>query len=201
MQILSFHSSSKWLSTKRVQADGSATKGDEERDPAKDEIKRVLSDCFRCSNLVVLTGLGTSLHVNATWGDDGIRKPLNGKRIAPTMGDLWAKAQAKSGTNFDKVIALSKFPKDDVKFAGNIEALLSYCKIGSEFTDTPKNKKIIIDFIADAQFLGDVSLIHSFTVQLFCLHFFRVSIINVASRPPIAFWRIGIGHHEWTGLV
>ena len=136
MQILSFHSGSKWLSTKEGQADDAATKGDEDRDPAKDEIKRVLSDCFRCNNLVVLTGLGTSLHVNTTRGDNGTRTPLNGKNIAPTMGDLWAKAQEKSGANFDKVIALSKFPKDDEKFKGNIEALLSYCKIGSEFTDT-----------------------------------------------------------------
>ena len=151
MQILSFHSGSKWLSTKEGQADDAAAKGDENRDPAKEEIKRVLSDCFRCSNLVVLTGLGTSLHVNATWGGDGKRIPLNGKKIAPTMGDLWAKAQGKSGDNFDKVIALSKFPKDDEKLTSNIEALLSYCKIGSEFTDTQENKKLITDFIADTE--------------------------------------------------
>ena len=151
MQILSFHSGSKWLPTKGRQADDAATKGDEDRDTAKDEIKRVLSDCFRCNNLVVLTGLGTSLHVNTTRGDNGTRTPLNGKNIAPTMGDLWAKAQEKSGANFDKVIALSKFPKDDEKFKGNIEALLSYCKIGSEFTDTDENKKLVTDFIVDTE--------------------------------------------------
>jgi hypothetical protein len=151
MQILSFHSGSNWVATKMVQADGATTKGDEDRDPAKDEIKRVLSDCFRCNNLVVLTGLGTSLHVNVAKRDNGTRIPLEGKKIAPTMGDLWAKAQEKSGANFDKVIALSKFPKDDEKFKGNIEALLSYCKIGSEFTDTDKNKKLVTDFIVDTE--------------------------------------------------
>jgi len=70
MQILSFHGGARWIATKPTQV--ALQEGEkEERDPAKDEIKRVLSDCFRCNNLVVLTGLGTSLHVNAEWGVNG----------------------------------------------------------------------------------------------------------------------------------
>ncbi len=49
-------------------------------DPAKAEAKRALSDVMRCSNLVVLAGLGTSLCVQPA--------VANGPK-APTMWDLW----------------------------------------------------------------------------------------------------------------
>ena len=141
MQIFSFHSGAKWIATK--------LEGKEERDPAKDEIKRVLSDCFRCNNLIVLAGLGTSLHVNAEQGANG-RVPTNGKKITPTMRDLWRKAKAQSDANFVKVIELTKFPKDDPNFQDNIEALLSYCKIGVEFNEGNK-KTLISKFITETE--------------------------------------------------
>lgn len=141
MQIFSFHSGAKWIATK--------AEGKEERDPAKEEIKRALSDCFRCNNLVVLTGLGTSLHVNAEWGANG-RVPLPGKKIAPTMPDLWQKAVAKSNGDFNQVIKRTKFPKADPAIKENIEALLTYCKIGEEFNEG-KGKTLISKFITDTE--------------------------------------------------
>ena len=148
MQIFSLHSGAQWIATKRTAI--ALQEGEKEvRDPAKEEIKRVLSDIFRCNNLVVLAGLGTSLHVNAERGQNG-RVPMAGKRIAPTMPDLWQKAEAKSGANFDKVINLTKFPKDDANSEGNIEALLSYCKIGVEFNEGD-NKTLISTFIAETE--------------------------------------------------
>ncbi len=148
MQIFSLHSGANWIATKPAQ-DALQDGEKEERDPAKDEIKRVLSDCFRCNNLVVLAGLGASLHVNAEWGAGG-RVPVGGKKIAPTMPDLWQKAEAKSGANFSQVISLTRFPKDDPNFKGNIEALLSYCKIGGEFNEGV-NKTLISTFITDTE--------------------------------------------------
>lgn len=149
MKIFSLHSGAKWMATKAapvVLQDGER----EERDPAKDEIKRVLSDCFRCNNLIVLAGLGASLHVNAEWGANG-RVPLDGKRIAPTMPELWRrKTETKSGANFGQVIDLTKFPKDDPTFKDNIEALLSYCKIGVEFNEGD-DKTLIATFIEDTE--------------------------------------------------
>lgn len=154
MQILSFHTHGKWLATKPDKAIAENEKPEPERDIAKDEINRALSDCFRCSNLVILTGLGTSLHVNIDKGAADYPKKrvaITGKKIAPMMRDLWEKAKVKSGDNFEKVTKLSKFPTDDKNFEGNIEALLSYCKIGSEFTDSNKDKKLVTDFIKDTE--------------------------------------------------
>jgi hypothetical protein len=109
MQILSCHSGARWIATKPAQV--ALQEGDkEERDPAKEEIKRVLSDCFRCNNLVILTGLGTSLHVNAEESVNG-RVPVGKKKIAPTMPDLWQKAEARSSANFDQIITLTKFQR------------------------------------------------------------------------------------------
>jgi hypothetical protein len=158
MQVFSAHSGSTWIETKQAQATALAAYDvlgggapDDGRDLAKEEIKRVLSDCFRCNNLVILTGLGTSLHVNAQLNSQGKRTSQNGKRIAPTMMDLWNKAVERSGEVFSTVLALSKFPNDDAKFTNNIEALLSYCKIGAEFTDTQENKDLIQGFISDTE--------------------------------------------------
>ena len=158
MQVFSSHSGSAWIETKKAEAKALASLDalgveapNEERDIAKDEIKRVLSDCFRCNNLVILTGLGTSLHVNAQWDESGKRTPDAGKKMAPTMTDLWEKAANASGAQFDKVLALTKFPNDDAKFKNNIEALLSYCKIAAEFTDGDENKKAIKSFIQAAE--------------------------------------------------
>lgn len=151
MQILSFQTRGEWLATEPNQ--GTTEKEKPKRDIAKDEINRVVSDCFRCSNLVVLTGLGTSLHVNIDRSAADYphkRTAITGKKIAPMMKDLWEKAKTKSG-DFQKVTKLSKFPTQKANFEGNIEALLSHCKIGSHFTDSPDDKKLLDDFVKDTE--------------------------------------------------
>ena len=149
MKVFSFQSNGSWLETKNVAVDADQ---ENQRDPAKDEIKRVLSDAFRCKNLVVLTGLGTSLHVNID--KDSLisdREPIQGKKLAPTMGDLWKKAETKSGLNFENVLTISRFPKDDPKFKNNIEALLSYCKVGAEFAEKKDDKELVNTFVLETE--------------------------------------------------
>lgn len=148
MQVLTYRNGGAWHKVEAPQQDGS------ERtipDPALAEIKRNLSDCFRCTNLVVLTGLGTSLHVNvqpSAPGESGPRRPQAGKRIAPTMADLWSACKANCGDLFDNVITLTHFPtaKGD-----NIEALLSHCKIAEEFLGDGDGKTRVKEFIATAE--------------------------------------------------
>lgn len=55
MQVLSTSTHGIWKAQAEV-VDGKP-------DPAEQEVRRVLSDLFRCNNLVVLAGLGTSLCV------------------------------------------------------------------------------------------------------------------------------------------
>lgn len=70
--------------------------------------------------------------------------------MVPTMSDLWRKAKAKNGVKFDHVVKLTKFPKDDSNFQGNIETLLSHCKIRVEFNEGV-NRTLILDFIDDTE--------------------------------------------------
>jgi hypothetical protein len=53
-------------------------------DPAVSEAKRALSDVLRCTNFVVLSGLGTSLCVQPA---------VQGGAKAPTMRDLWQQVE------------------------------------------------------------------------------------------------------------
>ena len=148
MQVSSYRSAGAWCEVKPPQTD------DDDKpipDEALGEISRSLSDCFRCNNLVVLTGLGTSLHVNIV--PPPVDKPFEriaqaGKKIAPTMGDLWTAVNAVDPTAFAEALKLSKFPPA----AGeNIETLLSYCKVAAEFIDDENDKSKITTFIKLAE--------------------------------------------------
>lgn len=148
MQVLTYRNGGTWREVKEPQEDGN---GRAIPDPALAEITRNLSDCFRCTNLVVLTGLGTSLHVNVlpkTPGGVGSRTPQAGKRIAPSMADLWSACKANCGSLFEQVIALTHFPKTK---GDNIEALLSHCKIAEEFLGDGDEKTLVKGFIATAE--------------------------------------------------
>lgn len=104
MQILTYRNGGAWSEVRDPQEDGN---GRTIPDPALAEITRNLSDCFRCTNLVVLTGLGTSLHVNVqpnAPGEVSPRKSKSGKRIAPTMADLWDECKVNCGDLFDQVV-------------------------------------------------------------------------------------------------
>jgi hypothetical protein len=146
MQVYSYRTSG-WMET---QPHG-AVEGGTPSDGALDEIRRALSDCLRCRNLVVLTGLGTSLHVNV---DDVLsippgRVPIQGRRLAPTMADLWARVRASTGRRFDEVLRLARYP---IATEGeNIESLLSFCKVAENFVTAEEGKETITRFITEAE--------------------------------------------------
>jgi hypothetical protein len=104
---------------------------------AKGQLERNLSSLLLSENLVVLTGLGTSLCVK-----DG-----SGNSVAPTMGDLWSKIASET-TDFDRILTAVNHPTDasgdPIK---DIEALLSRCQIAIEL----KSDAILSTFLMAAE--------------------------------------------------
>lgn len=82
MQVLTYRSSGAWQSMSQDSQAPSQLR------PAQEEISRALSDCFRCNNLIVLTGLGTSLHVNVIDPSSYLRQPQAGKKLLQPWGSL-----------------------------------------------------------------------------------------------------------------
>lgn len=122
MKIKSSQGAGKWLEVQPPGPDGL-------QDPAAAEIRRVLSSAVRSQNLVVLTGLGTSLCVMDA-----------GKRAAPTMWDLLEAIKKQfikddddaldpAGTNwsmFEKLANVAPGTTD-------LEYLMSRATVASEF--------------------------------------------------------------------
>lgn len=110
-------------------------------DPAEQEARRVLSDLFRCNNLVVLAGLGTSLCVKNAGSD---------KSLAPTMGDLWASVKglidSQGAEKWDALMKLVKQPAGDT----NLENLLSRCRLSESFLEGGQ-LQVVQDFIELAE--------------------------------------------------
>lgn len=107
-------------------------------------LRRSLTEFFRSENLVVLTGLGTSLCIE---GDDD--KPL-----APSMWDLWTTIEERVTPEvFQEVCIHVRQPKQrkkkptDPEFTPDIELLLSKCIVAQEFQATTK----VSDFITKAE--------------------------------------------------
>lgn len=125
MQIFSTGTNGKWLEKVALV--------DEKPDPAEQEMRRVLSDLFRCNNLVVLAGLGTSLCV---------RHPDSGKILAPTMGDLWESVKdcvdLTGDPDWETLLALVKQPAEDK----NLENLLSRCRLAESFLEEDQLKQV-----------------------------------------------------------
>ncbi|NPC57826.1 SIR2 family protein [Caenimonas soli] len=132
MQILTSATGTKWLKA--------APPAGDKPDPADAEARHVLSDVFRCNNLVVLAGLGTSLCL----------KDAAGKTLAPTMWELWQRVSAPyvgAGT-FVRLLGLVRQPDNDT----NLEALLSRCKIAQDFLDGA-DKDLVTGFVQSAETL------------------------------------------------
>ena len=83
------------------------------KDEAQKSLRSFLSDVLLSRNLIVLCGLGTSLCI----------RDRRGKRVAPTMQDLWQ--DATKDPDFATVRETVRFPSDDE----NIERLLSQCHL------------------------------------------------------------------------
>ncbi|RMI22759.1 SIR2 family protein [Sinorhizobium meliloti] len=132
---------------------------DDMPDPASTDIRRVLTGAVRAQNLVILTGLGTSLCVQKS-----------GKRAAPTMGDLLAQikdafdvanmvGEPDGGPRWAKFLALANVPADNV----DLEYLMSRATTAAEFlpgNDAKTLRKLVstaediirdeVDFMDDA---------------------------------------------------
>lgn len=151
MQILSSKTNGEWLVMQppAVPGAGGAVASDVPvaEDPARAEAKRSLSDIMRCSNLVVLAGLGTSLCVQPA--------VPNGPK-APTMWDLWQQIGAKQdaaaaaanpvGQNFQQLLALVGHPPAKT----DIEALMSRCRLAESFLTGIANDSVT-QFVALAE--------------------------------------------------
>jgi hypothetical protein len=96
---------------------------------ARQRFERQLTEVLLAENLVVLTGLGTSMCVK---GDDG--KPL-----APTMQTLWDAAKSKAGASFDAV----KQKVNYTEASENIEYLLSRCQMAEKLKSDPQVKAFV----------------------------------------------------------
>ncbi|TAW73038.1 SIR2 family protein [Rhizobium ruizarguesonis] len=111
---------------------------DDMPDPASTDIRRVLSSAVRAQNLVILTGLGTSLCVIK-----------DGKRAAPTMSDLLARIQDKfetddmiqeleDGPRWATFVSLANVPETTT----DLEYLMSRATMASEFLPDDDAKTI-----------------------------------------------------------
>lgn len=119
MQVLSTATGASWTELDHASVDPAIKAATEK---ALLAINRELLDSLNMANLLVLTGLGTSLCV----------QDKAGARAAPTMKDLWDETKSLAGTTFDQVLSESRY---DLALAGeNIEYLLSQCQIAQQFS-------------------------------------------------------------------
>jgi hypothetical protein len=124
MKIRSAYTQKSWLAPKSEAVSNDHEKKPE-RDPAKEQIQRALSEVIRCQNLVVLSGLGTSLCVM-----DDSQPPV---RKAPTMPDLWKRVRDAHDPNGNDLWANLLASVRHTNSSENIEELLSECKVAENF--------------------------------------------------------------------
>ncbi|MCG7755948.1 MAG: SIR2 family protein [Nitrosomonas sp.] len=114
-----------------------------EEQGSKTHIESAFINALNATNLLILTGAGTSFCV----------KNKNGEAQAPSMSDLWAAVKTKvTESVFDQVC--TQFPNAPIN--NNIEKLLSLCKIYLELNENADTKsdetaKRIKNFVNDAE--------------------------------------------------
>jgi hypothetical protein len=141
MKIRSAYTNKSWLSPRNTgPLDEEEKKPD--RDAATEQIQRALSEVIRCQNLVVLSGLGTSLCV--------MDESQPAKRKAPTMPDLWERVKAAydpaDNGLWTKLLGSVRHTNTN----DNIEELLSECKVAENFLRVDE-LKTLQDFITLAE--------------------------------------------------
>lgn len=147
MKILNSRTAGAWQAQFPPPPPAAVADGPPTDDPAVAEAKRALGDVLLCNNLVVLSGLGTSLCVQAAFP---------GGPKAPTMRDLWMQVTQKQdaaalaanppGPTFLQVLQLVGHPQA----AADIEALLSRCRLAESFL-VGAQKDEVVKFIALAE--------------------------------------------------
>lgn len=129
MKLLSTTTDLQWISYHNPVDD--QTSGTTINLDAQQKLTRYISDVLLAENLVVLTGLGTSLCV----------KDQQGNGLAPTMNDLWNAASDAAGAAFEQVKQKAKYRADGGN--DNIETLLSFCHLAEELESDPIVKAFI----------------------------------------------------------
>lgn len=135
MKVLARFTQGKWADLSIQENNGAANE-------VPEMLRRAFVDFFRSENLVVLTGLGTSLCIQ---GSDG-------QSLAPTMWDLWERIKERvTAPVLEKVCKHVNHPKDNEgslkDFVPDIELLLSKCIVAQEF----KKQEFVQDFIKVAE--------------------------------------------------
>ncbi|OLQ70828.1 hypothetical protein BIT28_15565 [Photobacterium proteolyticum] len=108
----------------------------------KHKIDSALIDLVNCENLIILTGLGTSLHVL----DD------QGNRLAPTMWNLWEEAVKRESPEdpvIHEILDIVNYHPEAGK--ENIETLLSHCKLAVDYLSDEVQKDKVERFVAKAE--------------------------------------------------
>lgn len=136
MKFKTYQYSKRWTD---MQAAGGDPAAMAEAARAKEQLETILSAILLSENLVILTGLGTSLCI----------KDAAGNSIAPTMPDLWSHTR-KSTPDFDALLTKVRQPKDPSgAWKEDIETLLSRCQMSLELEDDA----VIRSFIASTESL------------------------------------------------
>ncbi len=97
MKFKTYQYSKHWTDTQAATGDPVAM---EEAKRAKEQLESLVSSILLSENLVILTGLGTSLCIKDTAGNS----------VAPTMQDLWSSAK-KATKDFDAILTKVHQPK------------------------------------------------------------------------------------------
>ena len=98
MKFKTYQYSKHWTDTQASTGDPTAL---EEAKRAKEQLENILSSILLSENLVILTGLGTSLCI----------KDSANNSIAPTMQDIW-KLVEKATKDFDALLNKVHHPKE-----------------------------------------------------------------------------------------
>ena len=134
MKFKTYQYSKHWTDTQASAGDPTAM---EEAKRAKQQLESILSSILLSENLIILTGLGTSLCIKDTANNS----------IAPTMSDLW-KLVEKATKDFDTILNNVHHPKDaSGGWIQDIETLLSRCQMSVELQDDA----VVRAFIAAAE--------------------------------------------------
>lgn len=122
MKFKTYQYSKHWTDT---QPSTGAPEAIDEAKRAKQQLEGLLSSILLSENLLILTGLGTSLCI----------KDAAGNSVAPTMQDLWNSAK-KATKDFDDILETVRQPKDaSGAWKEDIETLLSRCQMSIELQD------------------------------------------------------------------
>jgi hypothetical protein len=131
MKFKTYQYSKHWTDTQASVGDAIAL---EEAKRAKQQLENILSSILLSENLIILTGLGTSLCV---------RDAANNS-VAPTMSDLWTIVE-KATADFSAILSKVRHPMESTgEWKRDIETLLSRCQMSIELEEDAVIRAFIV---------------------------------------------------------